>query len=78
MSQKPVEIVNDKVNKFLKYVIHMQKICNYPPYAIGNMDETPVWLEMPGKSTFDTVGMKIRMGSTGHEKKNYCNIINIY
>ena len=79
VSQKPVEIVNDKVDKFLKYVIRMRKIRNYPLHAIGNMDETPVWLEMPGKSTLDTIGMKeIRMGSTGHEKQKITVTLSAY
>ena len=57
----------------------MRKIHNYPPYAIVNMDETPVWLEMPGKSTLNTVGMKeIRMGSTGHEKQKIALTLSAY
>ena len=34
------------------------------------MDETPVWLEMPGNSTLDYVGKKdITVNTTGHHKK---------
>jgi len=37
---------------------------------IGNMDETPVWLEMPGKSTYATKrDSEVRVSSTGHDKQ---------
>jgi hypothetical protein len=34
------------------------------------MDETPVWFEMPGKSTLAERGEKeVRVATTGHEKE---------
>lgn len=34
------------------------------------MDETPVWFDMPGKSTLELKGeMEVRVYSTGHEKQ---------
>jgi len=34
------------------------------------MDKTPVWLEMPGRSTYATKGdSEVRVSSTGHKKK---------
>jgi hypothetical protein len=42
---------------------------------IGNMDETPVWFEMPGKSTLSECGEKeIRVTSTGHEKEKLTDV----
>jgi hypothetical protein len=45
----------------------MRKLRGYQMSEIGNMDETPVWFEMPGKSTLSECGEKeIRVTSTGH------------
>ena len=44
-----------------------------PGQCVGhvlNMDETPVWFEMPGKSTLAERGEKeVRVATTGHEKE---------
>ena len=46
---------------------------------IGNMDETPVWFEMPGKSTLAECGEKeIRVTSTGHEKEKFTITLSAY
>jgi hypothetical protein len=36
----------------------MRKLHGYQMSEIGNMDETPVWFEMPGKSTLAECGEK--------------------
>ena len=44
-----------------------------PGQCVGyvlNMDETPVWFEMPGKSTLaERGGKEVRVATTGHEKE---------
>ena len=58
------------MNSFLRFVTTQRKRENYDLKDIGNMDETPVWIEMPGKSTLELKGKKgVRMMSTGHEKE---------
>ena len=58
-----------RVDSFLPFVTQ-RKQENYDLKDIGNMDETPVWIEMPGKSTLELKGKKeVRMMSTGHEKE---------
>ena len=48
----------------------MRRLRDYADCEIGNMDETPMYLEMPGKSTLDFKGKRgIRVMSTGHEKQ---------
>jgi hypothetical protein len=47
----------------------MRKRKDYALSSIGNMDETPIWMDMPGERTMEFSGKKtIRMTSTGHEK----------
>ena len=57
------------MHSFLSYVIKLRKRKQYNIKDICNMDETPVWMDMPGDSTIDYVGNRtITMGSTGNEK----------
>ena len=51
ISQKPKEITDDLILRFQQLVIRMRNNRDYEESQIGNMDETPVWMEMPGKST---------------------------
>ena len=54
----------------LRFVTTQRKRENYDLKDIENMDETPVWIKMPGKSTLEQKGKKeVRMMSTGHEKE---------
>ena len=48
--------------------LHLRRAREYPGRLIGNMDETPVLLEMPGVSTLAHVGeSSISVTSTGQE-----------
>ena len=69
VAQKSETELNDKMHRFLWYVISMCKQKSYELGRIGNMDETPVWIDMPGDYTIETKGSKtVSMGSTGHGK----------
>jgi len=43
---------------------------DYPLGSIGNMDETPLWLDMPGATTTITHSgeWSVPVRTTGHEK----------
>ncbi|KAK3787369.1 hypothetical protein RRG08_065370 [Elysia crispata] len=70
VAQKSRAITDDRVDSFLRFVTTQRKRENYDLKDIGNMDVTPVWIEMPGKSTLELKGKKeVRMMSTGHEKE---------
>jgi len=44
-----------------------------------NMDESPVWFEMPGKSTLSKAGEKeVRVSSTGHDKEKLTVTLGAY
>ena len=76
ISQKTVDYVDDKIDTFLRFVLRMRQSRNYELRCIGNMDETPIWIEMPGKSTLDVKGAScIKMSSTGHEKERVTVIL---
>ena len=70
IAQHAKELTDDRVDKFLRFVISMRRLRGYRDQDILNMDETPVWFEMPGKSTYDYKGKsEITVSSTGHEKQ---------
>lgn len=56
ITQKSVEVINDLIDTFLRFVIRMRHLREYEDSEIGNMDETPVYLKMPGKSTYEFQG----------------------
>ena len=50
---------NQLVQKFSSFALHVRKLKHkhqYIPNAIGNMDETPLWLDMPGDTTITRKG----------------------
>lgn len=79
IAQKSVEITDGLVDKFLRYVIRMRRLRDYDPADIANMDETPVYLEMPGKATYNIRGQnEITVTSTGHEKEKITVTLGAY
>ena len=60
-----------KIANFVKFC---EKQRNTFGFALGNsvnMDETPIWADMPSKTTIDKRGLKIvPIKSTGHEKQH--------
>ena len=50
---------------------HMQR-SNYPFSCVGNMDETPLWMDMPGNTTVERQGMKyVPVRTTDHENVRF-------
>ncbi|KAL5009108.1 hypothetical protein ScPMuIL_014689, partial [Solemya velum] len=56
IAQKLPKDLESKVESFLKFVIDERKDFVYDLSAIGNMDETPMYFDMPGTSTIDFKG----------------------
>ena len=76
ISQKPKEVTDDFILRFQRLVIRMRRNRGYDLCHIGNMDETPVWMEMPGNATLDFSGEKdITVSTTGHHKERLTIIL---
>ena len=43
---------------FLRFVTRIRKLRDYALGQIGNMDETPIWINMPGDYTLRDEGEK--------------------
>ena len=70
IAQKLPTELEAKRQNFLSFIIRMHKLRDYNLNFIGNMDETPVYLDMPGTKTIDNIGEKtIALKTTGHEKQ---------
>lgn len=72
IAQKLPEDLAEKTQDFLKRVIKARKLHQFELSEIANMDETPLWVDMPGNYTMETVGTKsVMLKSTGHEKSRF-------
>jgi hypothetical protein len=72
ISQQTKAVTDERVDRFLNFVIRMRRRREYPLRCIGNMDETPVWLEMPGSSTLNVTGADtVSVRSAGKHKMRY-------
>ena len=59
-----------KVEAFIKFNANLINSFKLPLAAIGNMDETAIWSDMPSPTTIAPVGAKsIPLLTTGHEKQ---------
>ena len=69
VAQKSTEIIDARVDRFLQNVIRNRRIADYADRHMANMDETPVWLEMPGRTTLEHTGTNtISVTTAGQEK----------
>ena len=58
-----------KVTLFIMATRQLQHLKDYPLGSIGNMDEAPLWLDMPGATTITHSGERsVPVRTTGHEK----------
>ena len=57
----------------------MRKLRGYEDSDILNMNETPVWMEMPGKSTLNFKGEhEVSVSTTGHDKQRLTVTLGAY
>ena len=54
IAQKLPEDLEEKVTSFHSFVIKRRKENDYELVHIGNMDETPVWFDMPSARTVNS------------------------
>ena len=74
--QKLPEDLEEKVTSFHSFVIKRRKENDYELVHIGNMDETPVWFDMPSARTVNSRGEKtVLINTTGHEKSRFTVVL---
>lgn len=67
----PADVIT-KVVSFVMCVRKLSKAHTYNLGDIGNADETPCWMKIPGDTTVERSGKKsVPLLSTGHEKSRF-------
>ena len=68
-------LLADLIDKVVRFVMSTQKQRikhKYSLSGIGNMDETPLWMDMPGDTTIARMGVKsVPILTTRHEKARF-------
>lgn len=76
IAQKLPGDLEEKIVDFHRFVLNCRKKANYELVNIGNMDETPVWFDMPSARTVNTRGEKtVTVATTGHEKSRFTVVL---
>ena len=71
VAQKLPAALEQKMTAFLQAVREARVGYDYPKNLIGNMDETPMYFDMPGNTTIEKKGTKtISVRTTGAEKRH--------
>ena len=76
ITQNLLEDLEEKIVDFYRFLINSRKKANYELVNIGNMDETPVWFDMPSARTVNPRGEKnVSITTTGHEKSRFTVVL---
>ena len=70
---------SDLIPKVISFIMKTRKLLvqnGYSLSAIGNMDETPLWLDMPGETTITRRGERtVCIRTTGHDKMRFTMVL---
>ena len=73
--QLPSDLL-EKQNVFLSYILYRRIQHDYPLKYIGNMDETPMFFDLPSNTTIDHKGTKtVTIRTTGHERSSFTVVL---
>ena len=76
ISQKLPEDLEEKIASFQRFVIAKRQEYDFPLCQIGNMDETPVFFDLPSNRTLDCIGSKtVAVRTTGHERSHFTTVL---
>ena len=76
VSQRLPGDLQPKVISFIMKTRQLRLRKQYPLSMIGNMDETPLWLDMPGETTITHSGDKsVPVRTTGHDKARFTVVL---
>src|SRR6266542_533001 len=63
-------------NIFLSYIMYLRIHNKYPLKYISNMDETPMWYELPSNATINQKSAKTgNIRTTGHERASFTVVL---
>src|SRR6266542_3072444 len=63
-------------NIFLSYIMYLRIHNKYPLKYIGNMDETPMWFDLPSNTTINQKDAKtVNICTTGHERTSFTVVL---
>ena len=76
MGQRLPQDLITKVVGFIMSTRRLRRSKNYSLSFIGNMDETPLWLDMPGGTTITRQGERsVPLRTTGHKKSRFTVVL---
>ena len=76
IAQKLPKDLDDKVESFQRFIIRHRKQYDYDLTQIGNMDETPMFFDMPGNTTVAMKGEKtINVRTCGADKTHFTVVL---
>ena len=76
IAQKLPAELDEKILNFQKFIINNRKLVDYPLCRMGNMDETPMYFDMPSNTTLHRKGDKtVLIRTTGHEKTHFTVVL---
>lgn len=76
IAKKLPKDIDEKIHNFAKFIIKERKMFDFSLENIINMDETPMYFDMPGNTTVDKVGTKtVTVKTTGHEKQHFTVVL---
>ena len=76
VGQKLPQDLANKVTRFIITTKTLRQRNQYPLSYIGNMDKTPLWLDMPGETTITRTGQKsVPVHTTGHDKGRFTVVL---
>ncbi|GES98726.1 pogo transposable element with KRAB domain isoform X2 [Rhizophagus clarus] len=75
VQQLPSDLI-EKQNIFLSYVMYLRIHNKYELKYIGNMDETPMWFDLPSNTTINQKGAKmVNIRMTDYEQSSFTVIL---
>jgi DDE superfamily endonuclease/Tc5 transposase DNA-binding domain/Brinker DNA-binding domain len=76
IAQKLPDDLEEAQHEFLSFILYRRIQFDYPQALIGNMDETPMWFDMPNTTTIDKTGARtISIQTCGHEKSHFTVVL---
>ena len=78
INQKLTAELDDKIVNFHRHVIKLCQAHNYDLSWIANMDETPVYFNLPGSRTVHPTGEKtVIVKTTGNERSHFTAVLGV-